>query len=104
LVAIRARFQLGGNWSAIVAVKRGHTLVQTGPYAAVRHPIYAGLLLAMLGTAIGYGEAGGFLGVVVAFAGFLAKARSEEWFLLTEFGEDYREYRTRVRALIPFVL
>ena len=50
LLAIWARLYLGGNWSAIVAVKQGHTLVRTGPYRIVRHPIYAGLLAAVGGT------------------------------------------------------
>lgn len=103
-IAVWARFCLGGNWSSIVAVKQGHTLVRTGPYAVVRHPIYSGLLLAMLGTALVCGELGAFLGVVLAFAGWLAKARMEESFLLAHFGEGYLEYRRRVRTLIPFVL
>jgi protein-S-isoprenylcysteine O-methyltransferase len=104
LFAIWARFCLGGNWSAIVAVKQGHKLVRRGPYRLVRHPIYAGLLLAMAGTAIGFGGLGGFLAVAIALAGFLAKARAEESFMLEEFGAGYEEYRSRVRALIPFVL
>jgi len=103
-LAIWARVYLGGNWSAIVALKQGHTLVRTGPYRLVRHPIYAGLLLAMLGSAIAYGHLGGLLGVVVAFAAFLAKARLEECFLLYKFGEGYEDYRRKVRTLIPFVL
>ena len=102
--AIWARFCLGRNWSAIVEVKEGHTLVRRGPYRVVRHPLYAGLLLAMLGTAIGCGELGALLGVAVGFAGWLAKARLEESFLMTQFPEAYGEYRQRVRTLIPFVL
>jgi len=102
--AIWARFALGRNWSGTVTVKQDHTLIRTGPYAVVRHPIYAGLLLAMAGTAIGFGELGGFLAVAIALAGFLAKARAEESFMLAEFGNGYEEYRSRVRALIPFVL
>jgi protein-S-isoprenylcysteine O-methyltransferase Ste14 len=103
-VAIWARFCLGRNWSAIVELKQGHTLVRQGPYRLVRHPIYAGFLAAMLGSAIGCGELGALLGVAVGFAGWLAKARLEESFLLAQFPEAYGEYRQRVRALIPFVL
>jgi protein-S-isoprenylcysteine O-methyltransferase Ste14 len=50
--AIWARFYIGQNWSSAVSIKVGHQLIRTGPYAWVRHPIYSGLLLAMIGTAI----------------------------------------------------
>jgi protein-S-isoprenylcysteine O-methyltransferase Ste14 len=103
-VATWARFYLGGNWSSVVAIKEGHTLVRSGPYRLVRHPIYAGLLLAMLGTAIVEAEMGAFLGVVIAFAGWLAKARLEDSFLLEQFGDVFLEYRRRAKAIIPFVL
>src|SRR5437879_5440732 len=61
--AIWARFTLGSNWSGVVEVKKEHTLVIGGPYKIVRHPIYSGVLLAMLGTAIGTGEFRGFLAI-----------------------------------------
>jgi protein-S-isoprenylcysteine O-methyltransferase len=102
--AIWARFYLGGNWSASVTIKDRHTLVCTGPYSLVRHPIYAGLLVAMFGSALVVNELGGFLGVVLAFAGWQAKARLEEYFLLAQFGEAYRVYRQQVKGMIPFVL
>ncbi len=104
LLAIWARLYLGGNWSAIVAVKQGHTLVRSGPYRIVRHPIYTGLLAALAGTAIGYGHVGGLVAVAVAFAAWMAKARLEEQFLTAEFGAAYSDYRREVKTLIPFVL
>ena len=52
LFAVWARVHLGGNWSGTVTVKFDHQLVRTGPYRLVRHPIYSGLVLAMLGTAL----------------------------------------------------
>jgi protein-S-isoprenylcysteine O-methyltransferase len=103
-IAIWARFCLGRNWSAIVELKRGHTLVRRGPYRVVRHPIYAGFLMAMLGSAIACGELGALAAVALGMAGWLAKARLEESFLLAQFPEAYGEYRRRVRTLIPFVL
>jgi protein-S-isoprenylcysteine O-methyltransferase Ste14 len=54
--AIWARVHLGGNWSAEVTVKHDHELIGSGPYALARHPIYTGLLLAFVGTAIVVGE------------------------------------------------
>jgi len=102
--AIWARSTLGRNWSATVAVKEDHSFVYGGPYRVVRHPIYAGILLAMLGTATVYGEAGCFLAVVLAFVGWWLKTRREEEFMAQEFGEEYRRYQKNVKRLIPFVI
>ena len=55
-VAFWARWHLGTNWSGMVTLKEGHQLIRTGPYRAMRHPIYTGILLALLGTAITFGE------------------------------------------------
>lgn len=104
LFAVWARLYLGTNWSSVVAIKQHHTLVRTGPYAIVRNPIYAGILLGLLGTAIAVGEAGALLAVVFAFAAFLAKAQLEESFLLAQFGEEYQAYRQKVKMLIPLML
>jgi protein-S-isoprenylcysteine O-methyltransferase Ste14 len=104
LLAIWARLHLGRNWSAIVAIKQDHALIRTGPYAAVRHPIYAGILTAMLGNAIGFGELGCFLSVMIAFAAFLAKSRMEDAFLDARFGQAHRLYSAQVKSLIPLVL
>ena len=102
--AIWARSTLGGNWSATVTLKENHSFVHRGPYQLVRHPIYAGGLLAMLGTALAYGEAGCFLAVILAFVGWWLKARMEEEFMTQQFGDDYRRYQKKVEQFIPFVL
>jgi protein-S-isoprenylcysteine O-methyltransferase Ste14 len=102
--AIWARSTLGRNWSGTVTVKENHSFVYHGPYRLVRHPIYAGGLLAMLGTAIVYGEAGCFLAVALAFVGWWLKTRREEEFMTQQFGEEYRRYQRNVKRLIPFVL
>jgi protein-S-isoprenylcysteine O-methyltransferase len=94
---------LGGNWSASVTVKQDHRLVRRGPYTIVRHPIYTGLLLALLGTAVALGELRGLLGVVVAFAAWRAKSRMEEAFMRQEFGLEYATYQGEVKALVPFI-
>jgi protein-S-isoprenylcysteine O-methyltransferase Ste14 len=98
-----ARLRLGANWSAAIALKEGHTLVRSGPYALARHPIYGGLVAAMLGSAIAFGHIAGFIAAIVAFAAFLAKARGEESLLLAEFGEEYAKYAHCVKTIIPFV-
>ncbi len=103
-IAIWARFILGRNWSATITIKQDHTIVRRGPYAIVRHPIYSGTTLAMLGTAIYLGTYRGLLAVALTFAGWWLKSRMEEEFMLRQFGPLYREYQRHVKALIPFVL
>src|SRR5713226_2623692 len=83
-LAIWARLLLGRNWSAVVTIKQDHKLVRRGPYAVVRHPIYTGLLLAMAGTAVAFGEARGLVAVALAFVGWWLKARLEESFMMQQ--------------------
>src|SRR5579872_5319815 len=56
LVALWARWTLGGNWSSAVTFKQGHELIRNGPYRFVRHPIYTGLLIMALGTVLDFGS------------------------------------------------
>jgi len=98
--AIWARRHLGRNWSASVVVKEDHALIRTGPYRRVRHPIYTGLLLAFLGTAVAVGEWRGLVGLVLAIVSFLLKSRLEEQRMAETFPE-YAEYRRHTAALIP---
>jgi protein-S-isoprenylcysteine O-methyltransferase Ste14 len=101
---IWARRHLGANWSGRVTVKEGHELVRTGPYAVVRHPIYTGLTLAFLGTAVAVGEWRAVLALVIAVASFCYKLTIEERVMTETFGREYNEYRRRTKALIPFVI
>jgi protein-S-isoprenylcysteine O-methyltransferase Ste14 len=101
--ALWARFLLGRNWSGMVTVKEGHTLVRRGPYRLVRHPIYTGLSLALLGSAVIFGELRCLMGTVLAFFEWKRKSLMEERFMIEEFGREYVEYRHEVKALIPFV-
>jgi protein-S-isoprenylcysteine O-methyltransferase Ste14 len=102
-IALWARFYLGANWSATVTVKQDHELIRSGPYSVVRHPIYSGLLLAMLGTAIYVGEIRGLFAVALATWAWKMKSRVEEAFMESEFGEQYVVYRRDVKALVPFL-
>jgi protein-S-isoprenylcysteine O-methyltransferase Ste14 len=103
-LAIWARVLLGTNWSGMVTLKEDHELIRRGPYVYVRHPIYSGMLLALLGTAIWFGRWEGFVGFGIAFVTFLIKSRTEERFMVDHFGDQYRRYRSEVRALIPGLL
>jgi protein-S-isoprenylcysteine O-methyltransferase Ste14 len=99
-----ARIHLGGLWSSAITRKEKHRLVETGPYAFVRHPIYTGLIIALLATAAIEATLLALLGALLIAIGLWVKARAEERFLLAELGPDaYEFYRRRVPMLIPFV-
>jgi protein-S-isoprenylcysteine O-methyltransferase Ste14 len=104
LLSIWSRRALGSEWSRDVELKQGHKLVERGPYAFVRHPIYTGHLLMGLGTAIGSGRLVAFAGLALFFVGFWIKLRQEEKLLMRSFPEEYPAYRARIRALVPYVL
>jgi protein-S-isoprenylcysteine O-methyltransferase Ste14 len=104
LFSVWARAHLGRNWSGAVTIKEDHVLVTSGPYRFVRHPIYTGLLVALLGQAIARGEWRGVLAVGLAVHGFWLKVRIEEHWMRERFGTAYAAYSERIRALIPHVL
>lgn len=99
--AIWARWHLGTNWSGVVTLKEGHELIRTGPYRTVRHPIYTGILLALLGTAVAIGEVRGLIAAAVALASFYTKARREESFLTEEFGPAFAEHQRHTGMFLP---
>ncbi len=101
--AFWARFHIGRNWGTPMTLREDHELVTTGPYRYVRHPIYSGIMLAMLGTALATDLAWLAL-FVIYFVFFLFAARSEERTMLAQFPRQYPEYRRRTKMLIPFVL
>lgn len=102
--AVWARVALGEHWSGTVTVKEGHELVQHGPYAVVRHPIYLGLLVAFLGTALLVGDARGWIALACAAAAVAIKVPVEERFMARTFPDAWARYRERVKAILPFVL
>lgn len=104
LFTVWARVHLGRNWSGIVTLKQDHELIRSGPYRWVRHPIYTGLLLAFIGSAIALGQWRGGLAVLLVFAALWRKLRLEERWMIETFGAAYTSYRNEVAALIPFVL
>jgi len=101
--AALARAWLGRNWSAAVTVKDRHELVRGGPYALVRHPIYAGMLLALFGTVLTVDRWRALIGFALTTAGLVRKLVVEERFMAAEFGEAHARYRAEVKALVPFV-
>lgn len=100
-LAFWARYHLGKYWSSQITLKEGHTLVCTGPYKHLRHPIYSGILLAMVGTALTVGLYRALLGVVLAALAFWWKARQEDAWLAHAFGEQFEQQRRRTGRLLP---
>ena len=100
-LAIWARWHLGSNWSGVVTLKEGHELIRSGPYRAIRHPIYTGILLALLGTSIAVGEARGLIAVAIVLLSFYLKARREESFLSQEFGPGFTEHQRHTGMFLP---
>ena len=102
LFAWWARIHLGRLWSGTITRKEGHRVIDTGPYALVRHPIYTGLIFALAMTALAQATATGVLGAALIGVGLWLKAHIEERFLTAELGPDaYGAYRRRVPMLIP---
>ncbi len=98
-----ARLHLGRLWSGSVTRKADHALVDTGPYAIVRHPIYTGLLVAIGATVCVRATAQSFAGAALVATGIYLKARLEEAFLREQLGtQAYDAYARRVPMLVPF--
>jgi protein-S-isoprenylcysteine O-methyltransferase Ste14 len=102
-LAVWARIYLGRNWGMPMTEKAEPELVTSGPYRFVRHPIYSGLLLAILGTALATNIywliALGVMGIY-----FVYSARVEERLLTMSFPSAYPGYRAKTKLLVPFLL
>lgn len=101
-VAIWARLCLGRNWGMPMSVRGHPTLVRDGPYRYVRHPIYSGVLLMILGTALASGPAW-LVAAAGAAAYFVMSLRVEEADMASLFPDDYPQYAAHTKRLIPFV-
>jgi protein-S-isoprenylcysteine O-methyltransferase Ste14 len=104
IVAMIARRTLAGNWSRAVAFKEDHELITTGLYHYVRHPIYTGVLLMILATALSVGTLSAGIGFVIIVLGLWFKLRAEEEILTKHFPKEYLAYKDRTKALIPYVV
>jgi protein-S-isoprenylcysteine O-methyltransferase Ste14 len=102
ILVIQSRRALGQSWSSEVVIQENHELVEKGPFAHIRHPMYSGLLLMLLGVALYYGRKAWIIVFVSCLLGLYFKSRMEER-LLTKAVPGYSEYKRRTKALIPFV-
>jgi protein-S-isoprenylcysteine O-methyltransferase Ste14 len=100
--AIWARVHIGRNWGTPMTQKDEPELVTSGPYHLVRHPIYSGILVAGVGTAVALSW---FWMIAVALAGiyFLYSATVEEHYLTAQFPDAYPMYKRSTKMLLPFI-
>jgi protein-S-isoprenylcysteine O-methyltransferase Ste14 len=101
-LTIWARVNLGKNWGMPMTQKQKTEIITTGPYAYIRHPIYSGILLAVLGCAIASSL---FWLIILAITGvyFIYSAIIEEKLLMKQFPNIYSKYRSKTKILIPFL-
>lgn len=96
---------MGRNWSLVARTREDHELIQTGPFAVVRHPIYVALFLFMLAMAIAYGHARNLIVAVPIYAiATWLRVRHEERLLRAQFGPAYDAYAARVKRFVPGVI
>lgn len=101
-LAIWARLYIGRNWGMPMTRKEEPELVTTGPYRKVRHPIYTGIILAVLGTALAT-TLFGLIAVAVLSAYFIFSATREEAYLTEQFPDTYPAYKHATKMLVPFI-
>jgi protein-S-isoprenylcysteine O-methyltransferase Ste14 len=96
-----ARWTLAGGWSPIIAPPAEAPLVETGPYAHLRHPLYAAILLVAAGTLAAHPSRATLSAMVGFTVGIALKRRAEDRALEHRFGQRWRSYAARVGALVP---
>jgi protein-S-isoprenylcysteine O-methyltransferase Ste14 len=94
-------FVLGRRFSGLVAIQPGHRLVTDGIYRVIRHPSYLGLIVNLLGSVLAFRSMLGVLLTALTVPIVIARIRSEEALLRTQFGADYDAYRARTWRLLP---
>lgn len=100
--AIWARFALGRSWGMPMTRHAAPELVTSGPYRFVRHPIYTGILLMLVGTSLLHPVAAVPSAAFIAY--FVYSARREESDMARRFPDAYPAYKSRSKMLIPFLL
>lgn len=102
LLFIWSHKSLGKNWSPILEIRKGHTLVTDGPYRFIRHPMYAAILL--IGIGVSFLSANWIVALsymLPVICLYMVRVSDEEKMMAEQFGNEYREYIKRTGRLIP---
>jgi len=100
-IALWARIHLGNYWSDKVVLRDDHQLIRSGPYAYVRHPIYSGVLLGVLGTALIVDRWRGFVAFALLLGNYTIKAKREERILADRFHQAFEQHQSGTGFLLP---
>lgn len=101
IFSIWGRVALGDNWSPDAELKTEQTLVQSGPYSIVRHPIYAGITLGMVGSAIAESNVAALIAVLLILIFSYLRIIQEEKLMKERFGAEWDAYAKLVKRFIP---
>jgi protein-S-isoprenylcysteine O-methyltransferase Ste14 len=101
-LAVWARVHIGGNWGPPMTEKNDPELVTSGPYRLVRHPIYSGMLVAGVATAVALSWQW-LIAVLLAGVYFVYSATVEERYLTEQFPHAYAAYKRATKMLVPFI-
>ena len=102
-IILLAAATLRRSYSSTLVIREDHQLIQHGIYKHVRHPIYSGTILVLLGIPLCLASLYGFTTMVLVIPLFLNRIRIEEKLLTEEFGAEYERYRETSRKLIPYL-
>ena len=102
-ISMTAVITLRRFYSSFLVIREDHQLIRHGIYRHIRHPVYTGTMLAMLGLPLCLSSVCGFLVMLLVIPRFLSRMRMEEALLIEEFGAEYEAYRETTKKLIPFV-
>jgi protein-S-isoprenylcysteine O-methyltransferase Ste14 len=102
-LALWARFSLGRNWGLPMTRKENPELITNGPYAFARHPIYGGIILGLVGSALAQSPFW-IVPLVLAACYFVYSARREEKLMTEQFPQAYPDYRRRTKMFVPFIV
>ncbi len=102
---LTSRIMLHKQFSVFVALQKEHKLITTGMYKYVRHPIYTAGIISFVGFILITNSTLGLItGLLLVFPALVYRIHVEEQMLIAHFGEEYIEYKKRVKALIPWLI
>ena len=104
LITIGSRIQLGIFAMPVLTIKKDHQLITRGLYSKLRHPMYTGGMLMMVGTFLGFRGLITTISFMVFYMVLIIKRMDrEEQMLISAFGEKYSDYMKRIKRIIPFI-